>query len=1059
MFNEDSRVKIPTILHLMRLGYQYLSLKDQTWDIDSNIFPDLFATAIKKINPSITENDVSRLLSDVKLLLDNEDLGRAFFERLSERSNTKLIDFENFSNNSFHVVTELTCQNGDEEFRPDITLLINGMPLIFIEVKKPNNREGILAERSRINKRFQNPKFRRFANITQFMIFSNNMEYDDGDPEPVQGAFYASSSYHKPVFNYFREEEVLNLTALLKPLLAEDELRVLKDNNLEVIRSNPEFQTNKQPERPTNRICTSLVSRDRLAFILRYALAYVSETDGLQKHIMRYPQMFATKALERRLNEGVKKGIIWHTQGSGKTALTFYNVRFLTDYFQKRQVIPKFYFIVDRLDLLQQSQREFTARGLTVHTISSREAFAKDIKATQVIHNHSGKPEITVVNIQKFEDDPDVLSTKDYDINVQRIFFLDEAHRSYNPHGSFLANLYQSDPHAIKIALTGTPLIVDEEKAKKNPEFKAISSKQIFGDYIHKYYYNASIADGYTLRLIREAISTEYKLQIEKALAEIELKQGSIEREDLYSDHRFVKPMLKYIVTDFEKSRAAFNDESIGAMVICDSSKQAKQMFKLFCEKYAEHKTQGTDTEESSTLEFDLPQVAEDEADYEASDSTANGETHDTQKKSSKGKVKNAALILHDIGTKEERKDWVEDFKAGKIDFLFVYNMLLTGFDAKRLKKLYLGRVIRKHNLLQALTRVNRTYKDFRYGYVVDFADIRKEFDATNKAYFEELQSELGDEMEHYSYLFKSQEEITEEIEHIKDVLFRFDIENAEIFSDQINQIKDRETVLALKKALENAKSLYNIIRLQGDYKLLEQLDFAKINILYRETCNHLDMLNLKESIEKGEDNTNLLNIALEDVVFRFIKVSEEELVLADQLKNTLRQTREALASNFDQQDPKFISLKEELERLFKKKNLSEVTQAEMVANIDALNKIHDRVKELNRQNSQLRQKYLGDAKYTRIHKRLKEHGEVSENERKIFEALSGVKQDADEQVLNNSQILDNEGYFERQMMPLVINRFMKQQKIPLNANASRFINRLVVAEYLKEFNTGSRAC
>lgn len=98
--------------------------------------------------------------------------------------------------------------------------------------------------------------------------------------------------------------------------------------------------------------------------------------------------------------------------------------------------------------------------------------------------------------------------------------------------------------------------------------------------------------------------------------------------------------------------------------------------------------------------------------------------------------------------------------------------------------------MIRKHNLLRALTRVNRTYNHFRYGYVVDFADIRREFDATNKAYFEELQAELGDEMEHYSRLFKSAEEIREEIEHIKDVLFSFDTENAEIFTDQINQIQ-----------------------------------------------------------------------------------------------------------------------------------------------------------------------------------------------------------------------------------------------------------------------------
>ncbi|MBF4296412.1 type I restriction endonuclease subunit R, partial [Vibrio anguillarum] len=135
-----------------------------------------------------------------------------------------------------------------------------------------------------------------------------------GDPEPVQGAFYASSSYDKPVFNYFREEEVLDLTALLKPLTDEQELSVLKDNNLEVIRSNPEFLSNKEPSRPTNRICTSLLSKERLSFVLRYALVYVSESDGLQKHIMRYPQMFATKAIERKLNEGVRKGIIWHTQ-------------------------------------------------------------------------------------------------------------------------------------------------------------------------------------------------------------------------------------------------------------------------------------------------------------------------------------------------------------------------------------------------------------------------------------------------------------------------------------------------------------------------------------------------------------------------------------------------------------------------------------------------------------------------------------------------------------------------------------------------------------------------
>lgn len=1024
-FNEDSRVKIPTILHLMKLGYQYLSLKDAKWDIDTNIFPELFHDAMMRINKGIKDDDVKRLFEDVKLLLDNEDLGKAFFDKLSERSGTKLIDFENFNNNSFHVVTELTCKNGDEEFRPDITLLINGMPLVFIEVKKPHNREGIIAERNRINTRFENPKFKRFVNITQFMIFSNNMEYVDSDPEPLRGAFYASSSYHKPIFNYFREEETFNYTALLKPITEADELRVLKDNNLEVIRNSSEFQTNKQPERPTNSICTSLLSRERLAFILRYALVYVNETKGLEKHIMRYPQIFATKAIGNKLDEGIRKGIIWHTQGSGKTALAFYNVRFLTDYFQKQQITPKFYFIVDRLDLLQQAQREFTARGLRVRTVDSRDDFARDIKATKAIHNDAGVPEITVVNIHKFKDDPDVASTKDYNVDIQRIYFLDEVHRSYNPKGSFLANLKESDPNAIKIGLTGTPLLGDD-----------YNSRALFGDYIHKYYYNASIADGYTLRLIREEISTEYKLILQEALAKAKVLVGDVKREDIYAHSCFVEPMLEYIVSDFEKSRGALNDASIGGMVICDSAPQAKHMFELFNKLYAQDEA-ATNNQASDSNVKTLAEIRHEEI-----------------------KVKSAQLILHDVGTKEERKDWVEDFKAGNIDLLFVYNMLLTGFDAKRLKKLYLGRMVRAHNLLQALTRVNRTYKDFRYGYVVDFADISAEFDATNKAYFEELQSEFGDEMESYSHLFKSHEEIQQEIEHVKDVLFLYETDNMEVFSDQISQIQDRETVLSLKKVLADARSLYNLVRLQGDYKFLEELDFNKLNVLYRETSHHLDLLNTKQNLEQGIGTSNLLNQALEDVIFKFTKIGEGELVLADELKNTLRKTREAMASNFDQQDPEFVSLKEELERIFKKRKLSEVSQEQMNANIDELTKIHKRIKELNRTNEQMRQKYKGDAKYARIHKRLTEpqQTDINSSERTIHEALMAVKNDADEKVLNSSQIVDNESYFEGQMMPIVIKRFMKDHKIKLKPDSSRYINKLVVSEYINEYNVGARS-
>jgi type I restriction enzyme R subunit len=1015
-FNENSRVKIPAILHLCRLGYEYLSLKGAKWDLNTNIFVDVFKESVKKLNPELSIGDVDRFYDEVALCLENEDLGKSFYEKLTNRSGIRMIDFEDFNNNLFQVTTELTYKKDDEEFRPDVILLINGLPLAFIEVKKPNNQDGILAEHRRIESRFKNKKFRNFVNITQLMVFSNNMEYDDSSPMPLEGAFYATSSYQKPGFNYFREEEEFDLNTILRPLDEEAEMTVLKDNNLVSIKASPEFITNKNPNSPTHRICTSLFQRDRLSFILQYALVYVKEESGLQKHIMRYPQIFATKAIEAKLEAGVKKGIIWHTQGSGKTALAFYNVRYLTDYFQKKGVIPKFYFIVDRIDLLIQAGREFKSRGLVVHEINSREDFAKDIKATTVIHNNSGKAEITVVNIQKFQDDTDVIKNNDYQLNIQRVYFLDEVHRSYNPKGSFLANLNESDSGAIKIGLTGTPLLGNE-----------YNSKSLFGAYIHKYYYNSSIADGYTLRLIREEIETSYKLTMLKALEDIKILEGDADKKIVYAHHNFVEPMLDYIVQDFEKARIAMNDNTIGGMVVCDSSDQAKMMHEIFQSKYA------------NADKVELSMAAEPNLSY--------GEQQRLG-----ARVKTAAVILHDIETKEERKNLVEAFKEKKIDFLFVYNMLLTGFDAPRLKKLYIGRVIKAHNLLQTLTRVNRTYKDFRYGYVVDFADIKKEFDKTNKDYFNELQEELGDEMQHYSNIFKSQEEIDNEISDIKDVLFRFDTKNAEVFSQQITQIKERAEMMKITKALNNAKELYNLIRLSGKYELLDKLDFNKLTILSREANNHLMLINTKETLENSVDTTNLLNLALEDVVFAFVKVNEEEMVLADKLKDILQKTRLALGGNFDQKDPFFISLKEELERLFRKKNLNEINTDEIESNIKELDKIYNEAREIERKNQLLKVKYDNDEKYARLHKRLMEKDPLTESESKLFEALQGLKKEADSLILQNSNVLENESYIETMMMRMVINQLNTKAQFGLDVEKSKRINSLIVKEYINEY-------
>ncbi|MCL7763166.1 DEAD/DEAH box helicase family protein [Polaribacter sp. Z014] len=1017
-FNEDSRVKIPSILHLIKLGYTYLSLKDNSWDLETNIFTDIFYDQLKNINKNLSQKEAEKVFTEVSLSLENEDLGRAFYKKLIDQSGIKLIDFENFDNNTFHVVTELPYEKDEDNFRPDIIILINGMPLVFIEVKKPNNRNGIKDEHDRMQRRFKNKKFRKFINLTQLMVFSNNMQYSDNDTQMLEGAFYSTTNYRKPIFNYFREEETFDLEKLLSPISDETENIVLKDNNLISIKNADEFALNKKPTTATNSIATSLFQKERLKFILQYAFAYVEEENGLEKHVMRYPQIFATKAIENKLENGIKKGIIWHTQGSGKTALAYFNVKHLTHYYQKKNVIPKFYFIVDRIDLLNQAAKEFNARGLIVHKVNSREEFTRDIKSTNVIHNSSGNAEITVVNIQKFKDDPDVIKNNDYNLSVQRVFFLDEVHRSYNPKGSFLANLELADKHSIKIGLTGTPLLGKE-----------YNSKTLFGDYIHKYYYNLSIKDGYTLRLIREEIETKFKLTLQETLEKIKVLEGDADKKKIFAHHKFVEPMLNYIVQDMEQARISMDDTSIGGMVVCDSSDQAKMMFEIFQDKYAVN-------EEASYFS----QAAEDPEHY-------------GNQKLEKSKVKKAQVILHDVGTKQDRNDWVADYKAGNIDLLFVYNMLLTGFDAKRLKKLYIGRKIKSHNLLQTLTRVNRTYKNHKYGFVVDFADIQKEFDKTNQDYFNELQSELGDEMEHYSNLFKSAEEIKKEIEEIKDILFKFDTINAEVFSQQISEINDRTEIRQIAKVLNNSKELYNLIRLSGNFELLEQLDFRKLVILSRMTNDRLALINTKIALETNLETNNILNTALEDVIFAFTKIKQEEMVLADELKDTLQKTREMLGGNFDQKDPVFVSLREELERLFKKKNLSEVTKEEMEANIKALNEIYTKAKKLERENQLLRAKYDYDEKYARIHKRLLEKNPLTDNERKLFEALKGLKTEVDNEILQNAKILENERYVEKMMMRLVINQFKNKQNININATDVKRINNILVKEYINEYN------
>ncbi len=296
------------------------------------------------------------------------------------------------------------------------------------------------------------------------------------------------------------------------------------------------------------------------------------------------------------------KGIIWHTQGSGKTALTYHLTKLIKDFFSPLNKKTKFYFIVDRLDLLEQAKNEFLKRGLCVHEAENKEYLSQKLKSSSVFEGPQGNDEIIVVNIQKFKapneekspnEDPsnsapkEIISktelqeaTKD-NHDLQRVFIIDEAHRSYDPKGCFYANLIECDKTAVKIALTGTPLLEDNAQDK--------ATKKTFGNYLHTYSYAESIKDRHTLKLQLEIIEKSYKEKLQKIYRllqeSITIEDIEVKKETIFNDEKYINAMLYYIIRDLLNFRQLHdNNERLKAMVVCFSSKQARLANLLFNE-------------------------------------------------------------------------------------------------------------------------------------------------------------------------------------------------------------------------------------------------------------------------------------------------------------------------------------------------------------------------------------------------------------------------------------------------------------------------------------------
>ncbi len=733
------------------------------------------------------------------------------------------------------------------------------------------------------------------------------------------------------------------------------------------------------------------------------------------------------------------KGIIWHTQGSGKTALTYHLTKLIRDFFSQSNLNKKtkFYFIVDRLDLLEQAKNEFLKRGLCVHEAENKEDLSQKLKNSSIFEGSQGNDEIIVVNIQKFkapneEKDPnedpssapkEIISKTELqeaakdNHDLQRVFIIDEAHRSYDPKGCFYANLIECDKTAVKIALTGTPLLEDNAQDK--------ATKKTFGNYLHTYSYAESIKDRHTLKLQLESIETSYKEKLQeiyRLLQEsITIEDVEVKKEFIFNHERYIKAMLYYIIRDLLNFRRVNNDENLKAMVVCFSSTHAKLANLLFNE------VQEKVLQENPNLRI--------------------------------LKKLQSSLILHD---EQEVKEKIYSFKHEDTDIVFVFNMLLTGFDLPSLKRLYIHRELKDHNLLQALARVNRSYNNMSFGYLIDFVGIKENYDKTTDDYLKELnqfnQSDFNIK-DNLKDMFADRETLEKDIKNAYDDLFNYPIDDIEGMTSAIVSISEMNELLKVSHAINTLKERYNLIRTSNDEKILslkEKIDIEKIrkiSSMLHQKAKHLHALkNINEP--KNPNDLIILEdlIALLDFKIEFKERKELRFKESEEITTKQKQAKEILEKIPDQQDKEIQKFYKDFSKLLQTPATSQNFE-EISHSYDA---IISQLKQHKEQTTHLLNKYDNDLSYVITHKRLHDRLMEENISKGIFTLLSALKKALDARIFKRQEILNEEDTLKNAIKAELRNAFKEYPSLKDLEKEKEFITQTLFNELTQNHNQGN---
>lgn len=706
-FDEASLSQIPALLELVNLGYTYLSRAQVGTMRDGPsqyILRDIAFDALRKINPP-TISDKS-IRDEIFKAEQQIDMGAGVFKASEEiyslllagcgvselidgrrtSPQMKFIDWRAPANNTFHVCAEYVVGAASAQRRPDIVVFVNGIPFAVIENKKPSVKvQEAVTQMVRNQNPNETPKFFLFP---QILIATNVRELKYGTMQ-TPARFYSHWKEKDADAATFDAEVHALINTPINP-----EIHALITNDL------CPGQTQCQGRLVTeqDRGIYSLLRTERLLDLVRNFILY---DNGIKK-VARYQQFFAIKKAMQRLKTfdafGRRRGgLIWHTQGSGKSLTMVMLVKCLID--DPEIVLPRVLVVTDRRDLDRQIADTFAACNIK-----------KDVKKTtssaellQLIKEKDQR--VITALVHKFEAGRTARDFVDEDPNV--FVLIDEAHRTQAGQANTELNLVL--PKACQIAFTGTPLMKREK-----------SSAAKFGGTIDAYTISEAEADGVVLPLIYQPRYVELSVQqhlLDQFYDHITEGLTEAQKKDLQQKFNSAQILeetsqrIETIALDILNHYTRFADTGLKAQVVAPSKYAAIMFQKAF------------------TLQ---DRISTDVIISESADK----EEDDQLPEHKKEVAKFLSHEKHQYGSSlfKREKDLIDDFKNNPdgVRMLVVVDKLLTGFDAPRNTFLYLAKQLKDHNLLQAIARVNRLFdgdegKEAKVnGFIIDYSKNAK---------------------------------------------------------------------------------------------------------------------------------------------------------------------------------------------------------------------------------------------------------------------------------------------------------------------------------------------